>query len=163
MTNLKRRKINKLYDLSIDEISAVDLGANNQKYFLFKRMTDKSLPPTMSELTEEQAENLNKEFNLLSEEEKAEIMKELESISASLDEDPDTEWEQMRKAVGVISETLESLKKDDPLTWAEVTTRPENYTISDDFRKFSRKPDAPPPKPTKYWSEELGRWITKSR
>jgi len=160
-TQKKRRKFNKIYDLEVLEISAVDRGANMQKYFLYKQASDPPLPATMAEMTPEQEAELNKQFNNLMGAEKMAILKELESISASIDEDPDDEFETMRKAVGVITETLESLKKSDPLTWAEVTEHPENYLISDDFRTFTRKPDAPTRKVEKFWSEELKKWVTR--
>jgi hypothetical protein len=124
-----RKKVNRLKDISISEISLVDLaavGVNGKNFVLYKRLTDETLPDDIHEpLTPEQEEELNKAFETLDDREKLAILKELE-------------WMVVKLEIHNLEKALNKIKTDDPELYEEIGNYPDRFMVDDDYT-FHRK------------------------
>ena len=142
--SVKPKKRYRLKDISVDEISLVDRPANNQPFILFKRAKSDEKPPDVSQ--EEYDQELQKQWEALSPEDQLHFLENAEWI--------DTFWR-----IQKIGEKLDEIKTNDPLLWAEIDTRPENFDIDEETFEITRKATAPPPETRERIYNELSqRW-----
>jgi hypothetical protein len=123
-----RKKVNRLKDISISEISLVDaaaVGLNGKNFIIYKRLTDPDLPELDEPLTEEQEEELNKAFDELNDKEKIAILKELE-------------WMGIKLEIHNLEKALDQIKANDPALYEEIGNYPDRFMVDDDY-KFHRK------------------------
>jgi hypothetical protein len=148
-----KKKVNRLKDISISEISLVDLaavGVNGKNFLLYKRLSDENLPLDVNEWTPEQMEAINQEFEALSDSEKEGILKELEWIVTLLE-------------VQEIEKTMDRIKKEDSFLYAEICHHGERFDVSDDFQEIVRKQKASAPETReRFYDEVNGRWVWKN-
>jgi len=166
----KKRKVNRLYDLEISEISLVDSGAVSlpglgpgKNIFLYKRLVNNSVPDSLDNLTPEQEKELNEKFNALDDDQKLEILKQLAEIATSLDEpeEEDPLLAEMKAKVSKIQDAILKLKEQDPDAYVRFCKdEGEGWQIDDKYETITQKPK-PPELRKAYYDEDLGRWVIR--